>query len=256
MYGHWNENRGNKTYQSRLTRWVDRLLPFKFNLEHIPVKNMGFANYLSPHPKNKPPPPLEDDTKYIINFINDFIFGLTKNSIENTSANRTLADKYQPIKKAANIYPQANNRTNAFCFNSCEFKLPSVTSISILSIPNSKFNQKSTHNSNIINSITPNLTHSIYPKSIYPHNSIYKSTNHRNSKFTNSINSFSTNSIYTEPIYQNNTYISKSKIPINPQGQVNVTTCNRPRYNTFEKQITLRKRAPNKSKSKNGSKQK
>ena len=60
-----NENRGNKTYQSRLTRWVDRLLPFNFNLEHIPGKNMGFADYLSRHPKNLPPPPSEDDTKYI-----------------------------------------------------------------------------------------------------------------------------------------------------------------------------------------------
>ena len=40
------ENRGNKTYQSRLTRWVDRLLPFHFSFEHIPGKNMGFANYL------------------------------------------------------------------------------------------------------------------------------------------------------------------------------------------------------------------
>ena len=52
-----NENRGNRTYQSRLTRWVDRLLPFNFNLEHIPGKNMGFADYLSRHPKQKPPPP-------------------------------------------------------------------------------------------------------------------------------------------------------------------------------------------------------
>ena len=33
-----NENRGNKAYQSRITRGVDRLLPFNFNLEHIPGK--------------------------------------------------------------------------------------------------------------------------------------------------------------------------------------------------------------------------
>ena len=31
------ENRGNKTYQSR--RWVDRLLPFHFTVEHVPRKN-------------------------------------------------------------------------------------------------------------------------------------------------------------------------------------------------------------------------
>ena len=43
-------NRGNKTYQSRLSRWVDRLLPFNFTIEHIPGKNMGFADYLSRNP--------------------------------------------------------------------------------------------------------------------------------------------------------------------------------------------------------------
>ena len=37
-------NRGNKTYQSRLSRWVDRLLPFNFTIEHIPVENIGFAD--------------------------------------------------------------------------------------------------------------------------------------------------------------------------------------------------------------------
>ena len=44
------ENRGNKTYQNRLTRWVDRLLPFNFNIEHIPGKQMGFADYFSRKP--------------------------------------------------------------------------------------------------------------------------------------------------------------------------------------------------------------
>ena len=48
------KNRENKTYQSRLTRWVDRLLPFLFEVEHIAGKNMGFAGYLSRHP-NSPP---------------------------------------------------------------------------------------------------------------------------------------------------------------------------------------------------------
>ena len=40
------KNRGNKTYQSSLTRFVDRLLPFHFSIEHIPGKKMGFAYYL------------------------------------------------------------------------------------------------------------------------------------------------------------------------------------------------------------------
>ena len=28
-------NRGNKSYQSKLTRWADRLLPFNFDISHI-----------------------------------------------------------------------------------------------------------------------------------------------------------------------------------------------------------------------------
>ena len=53
------ENRGNKTYQSRLTRWVDRLLPFHVSVEHIPGKNMGFADYLSRIPSGDPIQPSE-----------------------------------------------------------------------------------------------------------------------------------------------------------------------------------------------------
>ena len=60
-------NRGNKTYQSRLSRWVDRLLPFNFILEHIPGKNMGFADYLSRHQSGSPSPIKEDDEKFVIN---------------------------------------------------------------------------------------------------------------------------------------------------------------------------------------------
>ena len=29
-------NRGNKTFSSRLLRWVDRLLPFEFEITHVP----------------------------------------------------------------------------------------------------------------------------------------------------------------------------------------------------------------------------
>ena len=38
------ENRSNKSYNSRLTRWIDRLLPFDFNIEHIPGAKMGLVD--------------------------------------------------------------------------------------------------------------------------------------------------------------------------------------------------------------------
>ena len=57
------ENRGNKTYQSRLTRWVDRLLPFHFSVEHIPGQNTGFADYISGNTSSDAPPPSEKRQK-------------------------------------------------------------------------------------------------------------------------------------------------------------------------------------------------
>ena len=43
-------NKGNKTFSSRLTRWVDRLLPFDFSVIHAPGRTIGLADYLSRHP--------------------------------------------------------------------------------------------------------------------------------------------------------------------------------------------------------------
>ena len=44
------KQRSNKSYNSRLTRWVDRLLPFDFNIEHIPRAKMGLVDYISRKP--------------------------------------------------------------------------------------------------------------------------------------------------------------------------------------------------------------
>ena len=43
-------NRGNKTFSSRLTRWVDRLLPFEFEVIHVAGRTLGMADYLSRYP--------------------------------------------------------------------------------------------------------------------------------------------------------------------------------------------------------------
>ena len=47
------ENRSNKCYNSRLTRWVDRLLPFQFDIEHLPGSKLGLVDYISRHPSQK-----------------------------------------------------------------------------------------------------------------------------------------------------------------------------------------------------------
>ena len=40
-------NRGIKTYQSRLTRWIDRLIPFDFDIQHLAGSKMGLIDYIS-----------------------------------------------------------------------------------------------------------------------------------------------------------------------------------------------------------------
>ena len=46
-------HRSNKSYNSRLTRWIDRLLPFDFNIEHIPGTRMGLVDFISRQPNQR-----------------------------------------------------------------------------------------------------------------------------------------------------------------------------------------------------------
>ena len=43
-------NKGNKTFSSRLTRWVDRLLPYDFHIVHTPRRTLRMAENLSRNP--------------------------------------------------------------------------------------------------------------------------------------------------------------------------------------------------------------
>ena len=43
-------NRRFKTFSSRLTRWVDRLLPFEFEVVNVAGSTLGMVGYLSRHP--------------------------------------------------------------------------------------------------------------------------------------------------------------------------------------------------------------
>ena len=49
MKEHWS----NKSYTSRLTRWIDRLLLFDFNIEHIPGAKLGLVDYISRQPNQE-----------------------------------------------------------------------------------------------------------------------------------------------------------------------------------------------------------
>ena len=47
------EHRSNKSYNSRLTRSVDRLFPFDFHIEHIPGAKTGLVDYISRQPNQE-----------------------------------------------------------------------------------------------------------------------------------------------------------------------------------------------------------
>ena len=65
-------NRGNKTHQSRLTRWADRLLPFDFDVFHISGCKLGIVDYLSPFPTFEAPRPNSFDEQYVVKCISRF----------------------------------------------------------------------------------------------------------------------------------------------------------------------------------------
>ena len=74
------ENRGNKTYQSRLTRWADRLLQFDYEIDLLPGTKMGLIDQLSrqPNSNERSGKSVEDDERYVIACIQnqiDLCFG-------------------------------------------------------------------------------------------------------------------------------------------------------------------------------------
>ena len=47
------ETIANKSYNSRLTRWVDRHLPFDSSVDHLPGLKMGLVDYITREPQKK-----------------------------------------------------------------------------------------------------------------------------------------------------------------------------------------------------------
>ena len=157
------ENRGNKTYQSRLTRWVDRLLPFNFDIEHIPGKQMGFADYFSLNPNGMATPPSEEDKHFVINQINDFKFTLIKNTLRNNQCKAIYKlNNYDVMNHSK--HKQTNTR--AFCHYRHTIQSPP-----------SKTSNFKTRKAKIVNSQIKPKEHIQNPLSIFTNNSTNNSKN-------------------------------------------------------------------------------
>ena len=104
------ENRSNKSYNSRLTRWVDRLLPFDFSIDHLPGTKMGLVDYISRDPHQQ--------AAIIFAFDEQFI--VAKLDVIERSAKRFLLNAENYVDFAARNPPKKSvinnpNSTNNLC---------------------------------------------------------------------------------------------------------------------------------------------
>ena len=77
------EHRSNKSYNSRLTRWVDNFLPSDFNFEHIPGAKMGLVDYISRQTNQKAKVINKYDEEFAVATINcnrDAVASIYKNT--------------------------------------------------------------------------------------------------------------------------------------------------------------------------------
>ena len=85
-------NKGNKIFSSRLTRWVNRLLPFDFSLIHAPGRTIGLADHLSRQPSEYCGSTVRAeemfDSLFTINVVNEIVPPLS----------RKLANENEPIR--------------------------------------------------------------------------------------------------------------------------------------------------------------
>ena len=114
-------HRGNKAYQKRLTRWVDRLLPFHFTVKHLAGKDMGFADYLSRQP-NLQPGGENIDENHVINTIAALHYAL---HTSHRNLSNQIARKRTTYTDVINHSNLNKTKHNAFCHLHAIKQLPS-----------------------------------------------------------------------------------------------------------------------------------
>ena len=87
------EHRSNKSYNRRLSRWIDRLLPYNFTIEHMPGAKMGLVDYISRNPFAR--------AKKILTYDEHFVVA-TVSKIRD-SMKTLIIDKQKATKKFSSI---------------------------------------------------------------------------------------------------------------------------------------------------------
>ena len=106
------EHRSNKSYNSRLTRWVDRLLPFDFNIEHIPGMGLVDCIFRQPNQEAKVTKKYDEEFAVATNTrIRDAIAAIYVNTTQqNCQSQHFNSVIYTHSTRAS--HPRSNNYSN------------------------------------------------------------------------------------------------------------------------------------------------
>ena len=114
------ENRANKSFDSRLTRWVDRLLPFHFTIDHLPGSKMVLVDYISRGPQQKAVNISAYDEQFIVAKL-DVIKRSAKRFLLNADNYVDFAARNPLIKEASNTPNSTNKLCNEFAPRNREY---------------------------------------------------------------------------------------------------------------------------------------
>ena len=104
----------NKTYSSRLTRWVDRLLPFDFEVIHGPGRTLGLADYLSRNPTIHNESSINANTLWDEWFTVNIVSEMKTNLLMNRNA---IRGERQPIRIENSAAEQKGEQSNSDAAN-------------------------------------------------------------------------------------------------------------------------------------------
>ena len=102
------ENRANKSYNGQLTRWVERLLPFDFMIDHLLGSKMGLVDYFSRDPQQKAVNISAYDEQFMVAKL-EVIKRSAKRILLNAENYTNFAARNALIKQASNT-PHSNNK--------------------------------------------------------------------------------------------------------------------------------------------------
>ena len=148
------ENRANKSYNSRLTRWVDQLLPFDFTIDHLLGSKMGLVDYISRDPQQKAVNISSYGEQFIVANL-DVIKRSAKRFLLN-SENYVHFTARNPLTKQASNTPNSKNKL-------CSEIAPRNPEYSSITDSDNSINKLTPNNSNSnIQIETASLPHSLF----------------------------------------------------------------------------------------------